>query len=111
MANAALLHQYGVTVLVGSDTPLMGIPTGAGLHHELDLLHASGMSPAEVLVAATWHNSRLFGEVDFGAIEEGWQADVLLVNGDPTRDLSAVHDIKAVWVDGRFVDRASDPDE
>jgi len=104
--NVRAMVEAGVPILVGSDSPNLGLTAGASLHREMDNLAEAGMSPAEVLVAATWENSRFIDpDAEFGAIEPGWEADLLLVDGDPTRDLRAVHDLRAVWVDGREVTR------
>lgn len=104
--NVAVLRRHGVTILVGSDAPNLGQFGGASLHDELDLLVQSGMTPAEVLRAATYLNAqalKLDGEV--GSIAPGKQADLLIVEGDPTRDIAAAHRIVAVYLGGRKVER------
>lgn len=106
MANVRRLHDAGVPIRVGSDGPLLGVAPGAGTHHELDLLVAAGLTPAEALTAATWTNRAAFpGDPRFGAIQAGWEADLLLVEGDPTVDIAAVHRIVDVWIDGRRIER------
>jgi imidazolonepropionase-like amidohydrolase len=98
------LHEAGATILMGSDSPGLALAPGAGTLLELDLLVAAGLSPTEVLVAATWTNSR-FLDVDarFGAIHEGWEADLLLLTGPPTEDLSVLEEPTVIWSDGRRV--------
>ena len=106
VANVLVLDDANVRILVGSDTPLTGLPAGAGLHAELDALVEAGLDPVDVLVAATWHNSRFLDpEARYGAVQVGWEADLVLVSGDPTEDFSAVHRVREVWVDGRRVVR------
>ena len=62
------------------------------------------MTPAEVLVAAT---SRAAGALGFGhlvgSLEGGKKADLLIVDGDPTRDIAALRQIDAIMLGGRFV--------
>ncbi len=103
-ASVKKLHDAGVRLLAGSDTSNVGSFLGPGLHHELDLLVEAGLTPAEALTAATWTpGTHLDPDALFGAVRVGWQADLLLVDGDPTADLSVVHAPVAVWVDGRAV--------
>jgi imidazolonepropionase-like amidohydrolase len=107
IVNVRHLHDAGVTLLVGSDSPFLGLAAGASTHQELDRLEAAGLSGAEALRAATWSNSRFIDpNAQFGAIREGWAADLVLIDGDPIADPAAVHRIVDVWVGGRAVDRA-----
>lgn len=107
VSNVTRLHDAGATLLIGSDSPFLGLAGGASTHQEIDRLEAAGLTPAEALTAATWTNSRfLDANAEFGAIRVGWQADLLLVDGDPIADPPALHRIVAVWTDGRAVDRA-----
>ncbi len=104
--NVHKLASAGVEILVGSDSPNAGIAAGAGLHRELDQLSQAGMSNADILVAATWKNSRFLDpNATFGAVKVGYQADLILVEGDPVQNLDNVHRIVEVWVDGRRVKR------
>ncbi len=100
-ANAATLSQAGVPLLVGTDCGVSGVFPGAGLHAELDALVDMGLSPTEVLHAATAANADFLDpERSFGRIAPGQRADLLLVQGDPTEDLAAVHAIRGVWLEG-----------
>ena len=93
-------------LLVGSDSPGLGLAAGPATHRELALLVAAGMTPSEALSAATQHNHRFLDpNADAGLVEVGWDADLLLVRGDPTNDITATTEIAAVWVDGRLVER------
>lgn len=100
--NVRRLRAAGVTILAGSDTQA-GVFPGAGLHRELMILAESEMSPAEVLRSATYDGARWLAqsdEPDFGLVEVGKRADLLLVNGDPSESLEAVSDIRAVLLGG-----------
>ncbi|MBI3782673.1 MAG: amidohydrolase family protein [Deltaproteobacteria bacterium] len=100
--NVAKLRAAGVTILVGSDAVNAGQFPGAGFHDELARLVESGMSPAEVLRAATHDNARFLGgpHAEFGDIVEGQRADLILVDGDPTTDIAAAQRIKHLWLGG-----------
>ena len=73
---------------------------GASLHHELQLLVRAGLTPIEALRAATSVPARRFGIFDRGRIVDGARADLLLVKGDPTMNISDTLSIVAVWRQG-----------
>jgi imidazolonepropionase-like amidohydrolase len=101
-ANIMVLHKSGVDILAGSDVSepipsLGGLAHGASLHQELQMLVAAGLTPVESLRAATSIPSRRFGLTDRGRIAVGARADLLLVDGDPTTNISDTLSIRAVW--------------
>jgi imidazolonepropionase-like amidohydrolase len=101
-ASVMSLHKAGVDILAGSDVseplPILGgLAHGASLHQELQLLVAAGLLPIEALRAATSVPSRRFGLNDRGRIKTGARADLLLINGDPTTNISDTLSICAVW--------------
>jgi imidazolonepropionase-like amidohydrolase len=101
-AGVMALHQAGVDILAGCDVSeplpsLGGLAHGASLHHELQLLVAAGLTPIEALRAATSVPARRFGLTDRGCIAPGSRADLLLVDGDPTTNISDTLSIRAVW--------------
>jgi imidazolonepropionase-like amidohydrolase len=93
----AALHKAGVTILAGTDAPAPTLAHGLSLHRELELLVVSGLKPLDALTAATLNTSRVFGLHDRGRIAPGKRADLLLVNGDPTVDITATRDVVGVW--------------
>jgi imidazolonepropionase-like amidohydrolase len=103
------LIRAGVTLLAGTDPPNGTVVHGASLHRELELLVRSGLTPAQALTAATKSTARIFRLNDRGQIAPGRRADLLLVRGDPTRDITATRDILRVWRSGvQFQRVASD---
>lgn len=94
-----------VPVLAGTDAPNPGTAHGASIHRELELLVRSGMTPEQALAAATSVPARTFHLNDRGEIAPGKRADLLLVKGDPTHDITATRDIVAVWKAGVQDDR------
>lgn len=104
-ANTAALHEAGVAVLAGTDAPNPGTAHGASLHGELELLVRAGLSNGEALAAATAVPARRFGLDDRGRIEAGMIADLVLVEGDPSSDITATRAIRRIWKDGREVSR------
>ena len=104
-ASLMALREAGVDILAGSDVSepipsLGGLAHGASLHHELQLLVAAGLTPIQALRAATSTPARRFGLTDRGRIAPGMRADLLLVDGDPTTNISDTLSIRAVWRSG-----------
>ncbi len=62
-----------------------------------------GMAPAQVLIAATSGNARIFGLADRGAVRPGLLADLVAVDGDPLRDIAAVRKVRWVMKGGQVV--------
>ncbi len=109
--NVRRLREAGVTILAGSDTQ-SGVFPGAGLHRELGHLVRTGMTPAEAIRAATLDAAIWLAdgdEPDSGIIAVGKRADLLLVEGDPTRDLDALSDLRAVFLAGMPIERTPVP--
>ena len=104
-ASVLALHQAGVDILAGTDVSepipsLGGLAHGASLHHELQLLVEAGLSPLEALRSATSIPARRFGLTDRGRIVPGARADLVLVDGDPTANISDSLSIRSVWRHG-----------
>jgi len=101
-ATVLALHAAGVDVLAGSDVsepmPMLGgLAHGASLHRELQLLAEAGLTPVEALRAATSVPAATFGLSDRGRIAVGARADLLLVDGDPTEEVSDTLSTRMVW--------------
>ena len=75
------------------------------MHRELELMVEAGMSPVDALRAATSVPARVFGLNDRGRIAPGLRADLLLVEGDPTKDIVATRNIAGIWKQGVRFDR------
>jgi imidazolonepropionase-like amidohydrolase len=99
--NLRALVAAGGLVATGTDLSL-----GPEMHRELELLQGAGIPPAEVLRAATLNGAIFLGRrADLGSVEAGKLADLLLVEEDPTRDVTALATIAAVFKDGEAVAR------
>lgn len=102
--NVRRLRAGGVRILAGSDAPNLGAH-GVTLHGELELLTRAGLSPAEALRAATLAPAQAFRLADRGRISVGARADLLLVDGNPMRDITATRAIVALFKNGFEVPR------
>jgi imidazolonepropionase-like amidohydrolase len=100
------LARAGVPLLAGTDAPSPGATYGASVHGELELLVGAGLSPVQALTAATSAAARAFRLDDRGRVARGMRADLVLVAGDPTRDIQATRRIVDVWKRGVAVERA-----
>jgi hypothetical protein len=81
-----VLHAAGIALVAGTDSY-----PGFGLHREMELYVAAGIPALEVLRIATWNGARVAGADKLtGSIEVGKAADLLLVDGDPSRNISDV---------------------
>jgi imidazolonepropionase-like amidohydrolase len=101
------LAARGVTILAGTDASLHSSTLGASIHRELELLAQAGLTSEAALTAATAAPAERFGMRDRGRIAVGLRADLLLVEGDPTRNLRATRRIVGVWKRGVAVDRTA----
>jgi imidazolonepropionase-like amidohydrolase len=91
------LFAAGVPVGAGTDTPLPH-----ALHWELEALVEAGLTPLQALRAATGAAARILGaEAEIGTIAPGLRADLLLLDGDPTKDIRNTQKIALVLIDGR----------
>lgn len=91
------LHDAGVLLLAGTDTPNPLLVPGYALHHELAALSRSGISNADILRMATMNvAAHLHAESSFGRIEEGLLAELVLLRGDPLANLEALKAIEGV---------------
>lgn len=101
--SVILARQMGVPIALGTDA---GTPFN---HHdsivtELGLLIEAGLSPMEALQAATREAARLLGQdEEIGTVEVGKQADLVILDGDPLAEISAVNQVQAVILAGRRV--------
>jgi hypothetical protein len=92
----ARFHRAGIQIVSGTDNF-----AGFSFQRELELYVKAGIPANEVLRIATW-NGATYARVlaDRGSIERGKRADLILVDGDPTKDISAVRNVALVLQDG-----------
>jgi imidazolonepropionase-like amidohydrolase len=106
VAAARSLHEAGARLVVGTDSSRNNPATyGVSVHREMELLTGAGLSPIEALSAATMNTANAFRLTDRGRIVAGRKADLVLVRGNPTSDVTATRDILRVWRSGVQFDR------
>ena len=95
-----LAKKAGVPICMGGD---VGVYSHGENWLEMDAMRRAGMRTADVLVAATSGNAAIFHLTDRGSVRPGLLADLVAVDGDPTRDISMVRNVKLVIKGGKVV--------
>jgi imidazolonepropionase-like amidohydrolase len=99
------LVKAGGNVVTGTDAP--AVAPGISLHRDMELLVIAGLTPMQAIQAATKTGAAYLGkEKDLGTVEAGKLADVVIVNGDPLKDITHTRRIDTVIKDGAVVDTA-----
>jgi imidazolonepropionase-like amidohydrolase len=98
-----MCNQAGVRIISGTDGPGIGkLMPGFGLHHELELLVASGLTPLQALRAATSTAAEALGKEDqLGTLERGRLADLVVLDADPLAEIQNLRKIHMVVQGGR----------
>lgn len=97
-------NREGVRLLAGSDAACEGVIPGYGLHRELELLVAAGLTPLQALRSATVEPANYFErEYELGLIKSGYHADLLILAQNPLENISATSTIMYVILDGQVV--------
>ena len=103
LALVKALHDHGITIVAGTDA----LP-GFALHRELELYVKAGIAAPEVLRIATLTAATVARRADrLGSVEPGKLADLVIVDGDPTVNISDVRRVVTVVKDGLIFDAAA----
>jgi len=105
--NVKKAHDAGVVLACGTDAP--AYPTlwaGEAMHREMELFAMAGIPPVEIIKACTHNAAKILEDEDeYGSIQEGLVADILIVSGDPATNISDTRNIEHVIVRGGLLDR------
>ena len=106
--NLRRAFEQGIRLATGTDSGNMLLLHGPSVHRELQLWVAAGIPPAAALEAATYSAARMLQAGDrIGLVQPGYEASLLLVNGNPLSDISVTERISAVFFKGERLSRAS----
>jgi imidazolonepropionase-like amidohydrolase len=100
------LWDAGVLLAAGTDAPYPGVFQGESLHHELELLVGAGLTPLQAIQSATYNAARILkAEKEWGSLQAGLRATLVLVAGQPDKNISDTRKVEMVIQDGRILDR------
>ncbi|MGO9088513.1 MAG: amidohydrolase family protein [Terriglobales bacterium] len=105
---AGAMFRAGVPMMSGTDAMNPYCFPGFSLHDELALLVESGLTPLAALQAATINPAKFLGRTaELGTVESGKIADLVLLGADPLADIHNTTQIQAVWLKGKYFDKAA----
>ena len=108
--NLKLLSDAGVPIALGTDSGAgVGRFQGYFEHMEMEMMVQAGMTPTQVLVAATGAAARASALDHVGTIAAGKAADLLVLRADPRQDIRNTRQIHSVWIGGRRLEMAGQP--
>jgi len=97
------LYESGALLMAGTDATLPLMVPGFSLHDELETMADIGLSPYDVLRTSTYNPALYLGELEeFGTIEVGKRADLVLLEGDQLEDIANTREIAGVMAQGRY---------
>ena len=106
--SVGAMFRSGVPILAGSDTPNLYAAPGLSLHDELALLVRAGLTPLEALRSATLRPAEFLGATDtLGTVGVGRVSDLVILDADPTVNITATRQIAYVVARGRVFDRVA----
>jgi len=95
--------RAGGAIAAGSDAANQLLIPGYSLHEEMSLLVAAGLTPLEAITAATRRGAQLLRADSLGMLAPGKVADLVVLNGNPARNIAATRDIAMVMIRGRMI--------
>jgi imidazolonepropionase-like amidohydrolase len=108
MKNLMSAYRTGVPLALGTDSGNYGTFHGPAVHREMELWQEAGIPPADILKAATSAAAQLLGAGDrIGKIAPGYEASLVIVDGNPLEDIRGTRRISDVFIKGERVKRAN----
>jgi len=103
MKNLKRVWDAGIPVAMGTDAGNIGTPHAACMYREMELMQKAGLSPRDILRAATLGGARMMGlEKDLGEVKQGMLADLVVLDADPSKDIQNVSRVHLVLKDGKI---------
>jgi imidazolonepropionase-like amidohydrolase len=105
--NLGEAYRTGVMLVAGTDSGYPMVVHGPSIHRELQLWVEAGIPSAAALQGATYNAARfLRADQRIGLLRKGYEASLLLVDGNPLQDISATERISSVFFKGERIDRS-----
>ena len=106
--NIKASYDAGVMIAGGTDDIYASLWPGEALHREMELLVMAGIPPLQAIKCCTYNGAKVLRrEKEFGSLQKGMSADLLIVEGNPEKDISDTRNVKHVFSRGKQVDRDS----
>ncbi|HET7276374.1 MAG TPA: amidohydrolase family protein [Longimicrobiaceae bacterium] len=96
VANLQRVNAAGIPIAMGTDAGNPLTLHGPSVYPEMEAMAAAGLTPMEVIIASTRTSARAMGRTDFGTIETGNIADLVVLDGNPLADISNVSEVALV---------------
>ncbi len=108
LPNIKGAYDAGVLIAGGSDFPYPSLWAGEAMHRELELLVMAGLSEIEAIKVCSHNAAKILrGDDEFGSLQGGMSADIILLEGNPAENISDSRNVQHVFLRGKQVDRAS----
>jgi imidazolonepropionase-like amidohydrolase len=104
LANLKKLHDSGVKVVVGTDAGNPGTLHGVSIYEEMEAMQSAGISPEDMIVIATKNGAESMRRGDdFGTLEKGKIANLIILDSDPSKDISNMRSITHTMIKGTLM--------
>jgi len=108
MLNVKTAYDTGMLMGCGTDDIYASLWPGESTHREMELLVMAGIPNIDAIKACTNNAAKILRrEKEFGSLQEGLSADILIVEGNPAKNISDTRNVKHVFLRGKQVDRDS----
>ena len=100
------LQQNGHGILMGSDAPQLFNVPGFSIQHEIEGMQNAGLTPLDIIRSGTINPAKYFDALEeFGQVKEGLYADLIILEENPLKNLSALQQIEGVLVKGQWLSK------
>ncbi len=108
LPNIKGAYDAGVLIAGGSDFPYPSLWAGEAMHREMELLVMAGIPEVQAIKVCTYNGAKILRrEKEFGSLQVGLSADILIVEGNPAANISDTRNVKHVFLRGKQLDRES----
>ena len=109
LTNIKNAWDAGVLVAGGTDAPAYpSLWSGETMHRELELFVMAGLTPVDAIKGCTYNAAKILQDEDeYGSIQEGLSADILIVEGNPAENISDSRNVRHVFLQGKQIDLQS----
>jgi len=102
--NLLKVYKAGITVAVGTDAGNPGTLHGVSINDEMEAMQSAGIPPEDLIVMATKNGAMAMGRLDdFGTLEAGKLANLIVIEENPAEDISNMRSISGTMIKGNFV--------